>query len=288
MARTTAEIKKSITDVLIANPDIINAYQLTAGRTFDEEFSAASVESILLFAVAYGIHIHEVLFDEHKAEVLNHIANMKPHSLQWYANKARAYQHGHALIPETDKYDNTGLTDETIENSRIVKYAAVTEQERGLRIKVATSDGNDLDALDDAQLPAFTAYMQEIKDAGVKLLITSGVADALKLDLFIKYDSLVLDVQGKRLDGTNPRPVQEAIKNYLKNLPFNGRLELSALVDEIQKVDGVRAPYVTAASAKYGALPFTSFAGQSYLPDAGYLRFMNEDDDLNIEFEADV
>lgn len=287
MARSIQEIKKSITDRLMSNQTIIDAYQLQPGKTFEEEFSASSVESILLYAAAYGMYIHETLFDAHKSEVTSIIDNLKPHSLQWYANMATAFQIGQVLPDDTDKYDNAGLTDEQIENSKVVKYAAVTELTRGLRIKVATDDGSDLGPLDNVQLDAFKAYMQEVKDAGVKLMITSAEADRLKLGLLVKYNPLVLDSDGRRLDGNAATPVQDAIKEYLKNLPFNGRLELSTLVDEIQKVDGVRAPYITQAMAKYGNLPYSSFPNQAYVPDAGYLRIYDDINDLAINFTAD-
>lgn len=289
MARQITEIKKSITDVLMADANIQAVYALTPGKTFEDEFSAASLESLVFYATAYGIFVHESLFDAHKAEVTGIIDNMKPHSLQWYANMAKAYQHGHTLPVDTDKYDNTGLTDEVIAASKIVKQAAVVEQERGLRIKVAKDGVAGLEPLDGvSELPAFKGYMARVKDAGVKLTITSAVADSLKLSLFVKYDPLVLNGSGARLDGNAAQPVQDAVKNYLKNLPFNGRLELAVLMDEIQKVDGVKAPYVMSAMAKYGALPYTSFPGQAYIPDAGYLKIYDEVNDLTITFEADV
>ena len=288
MARQITEIKKSITDVLIADTNIQAIYTLTPGKTFEDEFSAASLESLIFYATAYGIFVHENLFDAHKAEVTGIINNMKPHSLQWYANIAKAYQHGHTLPPDTDKYDNTGLTDEVIAASKIVKQSAVVEVDRGLRIKVATDDGTALGPLDSTQLAAFTSYMSRVKDAGEKLTITSAVADSLKLSLFVKYDPLVLNGSGARLDGNAATSVQDAVKAYLKNLPFNGRLELATLMDEVQKVDGVRAPYVMTAMAKYGALPYTSFTGQAYVPDAGYLKIYDAVNDLTINFEADV
>lgn len=288
MARTITEIKKSITDRLIADAAIIAAYQLQPGKTFEEEFSAASVESILLYAIANGIYVHERIFDAHKSEVQGIIDNMKPHSLQWYANKAKDYQKGYSLPTDSDKYDNTGLTDEVIATSKIINYAAVVEQERGLRIKVATNAGADLGAVAGGDMPGFIAYMARIKDAGVKLLITTADADALKLGLLIKYDPLVLDGDGKRLDGNGATPVQDAIRQYLKNLPFNGRLELSDLMDVLQLVDGVKAPYVTLAQKKYGTLPFTSFENMEYEPDAGYLRIYDYTNDLQITWEADV
>lgn len=288
MARSIADIKKSITDRLISDPAIIAAYQLAPGKTFEEEFSAASVESILMYSIANGIYVHEAVFDAHKEEMQRLIDNMKPHSLQWYANNARAYQKGFALIGDSDKYDNTGITDEVITASKIINYAAVVEQERGLRIKVATDAGTDLGAVATGDMPGFIAYMQRIKDAGVKLSITTAAADALKLGLLIKYDPLVLDSEGKRLDGNGPETVQDAIRLYLKNLPFNGRLELSDLVDVLQLVNGVKAAYVTQAQKRYGTLPFTSFENMMYEPDGGYLRIYDYENDLQIIFEANA
>ncbi|MNG06994.1 hypothetical protein D3C84_902770 [compost metagenome] len=45
-------------------------------------------------------------------------------------------------------------------------------------------------------------------------------------------------------------PVNEAIQQFMKELPFDGDLRLSALVDKLQKVPGVLdATIVSAASA---------------------------------------
>lgn len=288
MARSISDIKKSMTDIFINDVNIISGYNLQPGKSFEEEFSAASIESILFFAFAFGVWVSEKIFDLHKQEVTDLINNMKPHSLLWYANKSKAFEYGYALMADSDLYDNAGLTDEQIAASKIVDYAAVVEQERGLRIKVATDTGTDLGPLSTGQLDSFIAYMQRVKDAGVKLLITTAVADALRLSLLIKYDPLVLNSEGKRIDGTVENPVQDAVNNYLKNLPFNGKLELVKLVDELQKVEGVVAPYITEANARYGALPFTSFPDQVYTPDAGYLRIYDAVTDLNIIFEPNV
>lgn len=277
-----------MTDAFISNESIQSEYQLQPGKTFEEEFSAASIESIIFYAIAFCVWLHEKIFDLHKQEITEYIGNMKPHSLQWYAVTGLAFQFGHTLPPDTDVYDNTGLTDEQVKASKVVNHIAVVEQERGVRIKVATDNGHDLGSLSDEQLTSFIAYMRRVKDAGVKIVNTTAVADSLKLELFIKYDPLVLNSEGRRIDGNGAAPVQDAVKNYLKNLPFNGKLELSDLVDELRKVDGVKAPYITAASARYGALPFTSFPGQAYTPDAGYLRIYDEINDLKIIFEADV
>lgn len=274
MARTITNIQQSIIDNINSNATL-NA-QLTST-------SATAIWRLWTYIIAVSIWALENLFDLFKSDVDETIAAMKPHSLQWYAEKSKAFQYGYSLPADTDKYDNTGIDDALIEASKIVDYAAVVEQQRGIRIKVAEDNGTDLEALITAELNAFKAYMERIKDAGVKLTITSTAADLLKLNLTIKYDALVLLPTGGRIDGTSTAPVKEAIKAYLKNLPFNGILSTMKLIDAIQAVEGVKDLSLNNIQAKYGALPFTAIV-ISYTPDAGYLRI--EDADLTIIYEA--
>jgi len=226
----------------------------------------------------------EVLFDTLKAEINELLALMKPHSLRWYATKATAFQYGYSLPADSDKYDNSGLTEDEIEESQIIKYVAVVEQLKSLRVKVATQSA-DLEPLTNDQKAAFAEYMSRIKDAGVKLQIDSLPPDRLRSGLKIYYDPLILDSTGQRLDGTDSEPVQTAFKTYLRNLPFNGEFVLAFLVDALQKVEGVVIPHIATCEATYGELPFTS-VDVKYLPDAGYLRFENPEEDLTIEFIA--
>lgn len=225
----------------------------------------------------------ENLHDLFKKDVNEIIAEKKPHSPRWYAKMSKAFQYGFDLAPDEDYYDNTGISESDVEASKIVTYAAVVEPQRGLRIKVATDNGTDLEALSADQLISFIAYMQRVKDGGVKLNITSGAPDALKLSLRIKYNPLVLNSAGGRIDGVVTNPVQDAIKAHLKNLPFNGVFSVAKLVDAIQLVEGVDEVKVDLVQTKYGALPFTS-VDIDYIPDAGYLRIA--DADLSIQFIA--
>lgn len=252
--------------------------------------SQVAVFRLLLYISAVCDWTLENLHDLFKTEVNETIAAMKPHSLRWYAEKSKAFQYGHNLVQDADYYDNTGLTPSQIDASKIVAYAAVVEQQQlpgvRLRIKVAKIVGSDLGPLSAPELSAFQAYMQRVKDAGVKFGansegITSTAADALKLSLRIKYNPLVLDGNGQRIDGTVTTPVPDAIRNFLKNLPFNGVFSTAKLVDAVQAVDGVDDVKVDLVQTKYGALPFTS-VDIDYIPDSGYLRIDNAD--LTIQF----
>lgn len=247
-------------------------------------WSNTNHQRIFLYVMAAVVYIPGMLQDIFKVDIDNTIAAMKPHSLQWYAGMARNFQYGDNLVDETDYYDNTGLTEAQIAAKKIVSYAAVVEQERGVRIKVAKTVGDDLGALVMDELSAFSEYMKDIKDAGVKLQITSGPADSLKLTLRIKYNPLVINSNGARIDGVTMTPVKGAIKTHLKNLPFNGVFSVQKLVDVIQAVEGVNDLNVDSVQTKYGALLFTA-VDISVIPDAGYLRIADED--LGITYIAD-
>lgn len=243
--------------------------------------SKVAIWRLLFYAVAFSIFVVESIFDLFKVEVDDTIKTLKPHSSRWYAEKAKAFQYGFPLMPESDQYDNTGQTQAQIDAMQIISHAAVLEQERGIRIKVAKTVGADLGPLAAGELTAFTEYMEEVKDAGIKLLITSGNADDLKASIRIFYDPLVLAGDGSRIDGTDSIPVQSALKTFLKNLPFNGLFVPQMAVDALQKVEGVVIVKDDQWLARYGALDFTAIDVE-YIPDAGYLRI--NDINLSITF----
>ncbi|WP_343671827.1 hypothetical protein [Chitinophaga sp.] len=273
MARTITEIQDDIISRIAGNTTLAAL----------NSSSKVAVWRLWTYIVAVSIWALENLFDLHKSEVTTLINEKAPHSLRWYANKARDFQYGSELAYETDYYDNSALTEDQVAEQRIIAYSAVVEQTKGLRLKVARIVDGDLNALTDQQLESFETYMNRIKDAGVTPLIVESLApDNLKLELVIYYNPLVLGSDGSRLDGTNPDPVRNCVKDYLKNLPFNGTLVLAYLVDALQQVDGIVIPHIVHAEAKYGALPYTAF-DVKYNPDAGYLRVQTTDD-LKITF----
>lgn len=283
MARTIAEIKNQITTAFIENGSIQSVYGLNPEKSFDEQFSKVSIESILFYVVASAIWVLEKLFDTHKAEVTDIISRMKPHSLKWYAEKSKQFQYGFDLLPDSDKFDNTGKTSEQIEASKIVKYSAVIEQPRQLLIKVAKVENNDLASLTASELAAFGTYISRIKDAGVFISTLSDEPEQLRLELKIYYNPLVLKADGKRVDGTDDKPVENAVRAYLREIEFNGTLVLAHLVDKLQQVDGVMIPHIISSKYKYGTLDWIDFSVM-YRPKSGYIRI--SDSDLIITREA--
>ena len=95
MARTIAQIQQSIID----------------SKNADATLSALSSSSnvaiwkLWSYIVAVCQWVLENLFDLHKSEVTAIIAAQKPHTLQWYVTKAKAFQYGIILPPDTDVHE---------------------------------------------------------------------------------------------------------------------------------------------------------------------------------------
>jgi hypothetical protein len=269
MARSILEIQQSIITAKQAD-SILDGLSST---------SAVAIWRLWTYIVAVCQWTLENLFDAHKAEVASIIALQKPHTLQWYVAKAKQFQFGVTLSADTDTY----ASDTTDPAVRIISYAAAVEMPTMVRIKAATLSGASLNPLTASQLTAFTAYMQQIKDAGVRLQITSDYPDELRLALTVYYDPLVLDGAGARLDGTATSPVKNAVNNFLANLPFNGVFVVNHLVAAIQGVDGVVIGHITSVAARYGALAFAPIAVE-YMPDAGYMILDDSWFDANVSY----
>lgn len=252
MARKQTEVKKEITTAFMSNAVLATKYGFELNADFEEVFSKVSIENIWFEIVAFSCWTLEVLYDFHEKEVDEKLANQKSGTLPWYRTMALKFQYGFDLVPDHDYFDNANATPDQIENSKIIKYAAVGESELESRviIKIAGETENKLSPIAPAQKEAFEfSYMKEVKWAGVKITVINYKPDKLFLEMLIKRDALVLSDKGMSILNAN-YPVTDAILEYMKELPFDGELRLSALVDKIQKVPGVLdATIVSAQSA---------------------------------------
>ncbi len=237
--KTIKEVKDKITTAFCNNDYIKQAYGLDENKTFNEQFSVVSFENILFDILAGVIFIVLRFFRQNQSEVTNKINTLVPHTLAWYRTKALLFQYGFDLLPDSDKFDNGDATDEAIQDSKIIKQCSVNESDDGrLIVKVAKEVDNEFEALEPQELTNLNTYLQDVKDAGVRLDVISLLPDKLKIGLTIRYNPLLLDENGVCLR-TGKEPVKDAIKSYLKQLPFDGELSLMKMIDAIQEVEGV-------------------------------------------------
>ena len=243
MARTVAQIQ----NLMLA--DIASDDTLTTALTSSSKYA---IFRLFTFIVATAIWIHETFFDQHTVEIDTKIYNQKSGRPSWYREMALKFQYGFDLVADKDYFDNGTASQEQIEDSKIIKYAAVNESddESRLIVKIAGEvDGVLTDFTDPSQVIAIKAYFKEIKYPG-KITIINYKADQLYLNIQIKRDALVLNESGMSILNAN-YPVREAIQEFMKELPFDGDLRLSALVDKMQKVPGVLDATILSAESSW-------------------------------------
>jgi len=280
MARTISEIKKEITDRFMSDRNIQRKYGFLESATFEETFSKVSIESIMFFCVAACVWTLEVLFDYHKAEITTIIDELKPHSLRWYVSKAKNFMLGKMLVEDTDYYDVAGMTDEQIESLKIIKYAAAVEVSGVVYLKIATTKNDTPAQISSIELDAFTAYIKEVKDAGVVVEVVNEPAEYFRLKMTIYYNPMILDGTGQSFQATFP--VRETINAFIANLPFNGEYRNVALVDALQQTEGVVIPELHLAETSLDGKIWEAVEAKT-TPHSGYYK-VYADNHLDITF----
>ncbi|CAL2108172.1 conserved hypothetical protein [Tenacibaculum sp. 190524A02b] len=243
--------------------------------------SKVSVWLNLLYVVLTTSNDVKSYFDEHRKEVEYSLNNGKAGTLPWYRKMALKFQYGFDLIKDTDKFDNTNATEQEIEQSKLIKYAAVNEGDKAgtIVIKIAGEESGVLAPLAPEVQNAVTAYFSEVKGAGDKIKIINYLADLLELVIDIYIDPLVLTTNGLSITEAN-YPVKDAINEFMKELPFNGELIIQALVDKIQKAQGVKIVHIKSIKSSWldvdtGTYAIPSEINVKRIPESGYFKVEN-------------
>lgn len=298
MSRTINEIQQTILDAKDASSELDTLEVLTDSEQSDlsgtlTSTSKVSIWRLFVWVVAFAIWVHEQLMDVLKNDIEKRIAETRPFTRNWYIATSLKYQHGYDL-PETGVYPDPTNAAETaaVNASKIIKKAAVVQQiisgVGALRIKVATLTAGELEPVTTAQLAGFQEYIELMGAAGVFVIATTSEADDLKLEIDVHFNPLIIDNEGKRLDGTNDTPVQTAVKDYLKSVEFNGVLDLVKLSNIIEAVEGVESPFITLAASKYAAFEYDTTGIENAgaftkfrQPDSGYFKLDEAESTFN-------
>jgi len=271
MARTVQEIQNTMFTAIATDANLVSL----------NSTSRVAIYRLFVFVVAYAIWLLEVLFDVHKSQIDTALYEQKSGTPRWYRNMALAFQHGFDLLDDSDKFDNTAATIDQIEASKIIKYCSVKEsfESNKLTIKVAGESGELLIPLTAPQLESFADYMQEIKYAGVRLNIVNNPADKLKLIMSVYRDVLVIDENGNSIKNGG-KPVETAIRAYMKSLPFDGELVLNDLIAYLRTIEGVNNVHIVNATSSHWnsvGLGFSEFSPINVrtVPMSGYFEIVD-------------
>lgn len=229
--------------------------------------SNVSVWRMLLWVVASAVNVAEQLWDAFRGEVEQLLSEQSAHRVDWYAWKATQYVSGLTLMPGKDVYDLSALSEQEVERRRVVKYAAAIESRdfSKLYVKIAgeDSEGNRR-PVSEAEAVQVSAYMNEVKDVGVRIEVVNKPAEAFRCTVRVLYDP-ILSPDGVR------EAVVRAIESYVENLAFNGEYSNMALIDAVQGVAGVKIAEVLRAIVVVDN-GIARGVNIRYTPVAGYMK----------------
>lgn len=270
MARTVEEIYNQIITAKESESDLDGLTPLpdTYQNLLTDIDSSSKVSKWRRWAriTAYCQWALEKLFDLHKKEVDDTIANLIPLSIPWYRDQMFSWQYGDALAYLNGKYKYT-----TIDASKqIVKRASVTESGNTVLIKVAKLNGTDPEKLSTAEFNGLQSYLKKIRGGGARTLLRSEDADLLKLSMEIHYNAALINSDGENIL-SGDKVVEDAITAFIKELPFDGVFRKIKLIDAIQAVEGVIDVKVTTIQAKYSATEYEDI-DLTYRAFSGYLK----------------
>ncbi|MDY3352248.1 nucleotidyltransferase [Riemerella anatipestifer] len=278
MARTIEEIQNEILTAKANEPAL---QELNSS-------SKTSIWRLWIYITAFAIWVLEKLFDTHREEINEKLRTQRVFSLPWYRDMALRFQYGDAfkLVDGKDFYDNTGKDPQEVDASKIIKYAAINEVEGVLVLKIATETNGEQGRINDEQESSFSYYISRIKPGGVEVRIINAEPDLLSLGLKIYYDPLLIKKDGHYIqpDGKEGTPVENAVKKYLKQLPFNGELVLAHLTDHLQKVKGVAIPEIYLAETKWVDDVSFKTINTRVIPNSGYFKLTN----LTVEYVPNI
>jgi len=228
--RTTEEIKKEITDAVLADETLRTAFGLSSNEEWDNQVSAVSILNLLIYIMAMAARTVEWLYNQFCEEVEERIAAALPGTVSWYWNKVMQFQYG-------DELNENGTYDVVDESKRIITHCAVLEVDNGILIKVNKGD-NTYEALTPTELAALQNYVDLIKFAGTYAVCYSYDPDEVAIELNIWRNPMVLDSNMNRIsDGESV--IENAVLEYLNGIVYGGVFNKTKLLDAIQSVDGV-------------------------------------------------
>lgn len=262
---------------------------LDNSETLLEDLSSGSKVAtwrVWLWLFAFGSWICEKTVDTIKASIQAIIDGKTPHTLRWYAEESKKYQYGYAMIWDGNQYKYAVID----EAAKVVKYAAASEKDGSVILKVANEIGGVKVKLTNIQKATFTQFWEKWKDAGVSLVIRSADADILKTSFSIIRDRLVLNANNSLLRDATVFPIDDAIAAFQGALEFDGIIWLDKLVDAVQKAEGVVSVRLNSAQWKPAGGTYSnvtlfveSFAGYFILDGTSQWEFI---DNVNVQVNA--
>lgn len=217
--------------------------------------------------MAFCIMALENFLDLFRKEVDAKAKTIIPMTAPYLAERVKNFQLGDDLVWIGSRFDYAVINPAL----RIVNYVAIVESAGQVIIKVAKDIGAGPVPLDPAtEMPPLDDYTHKLCPPGTNRVLQSSDPDYVTMQLNAFFNPLVIASDGSLVGSPSVFPLEDAINNYFRNLPFNGKFRLNDFVDAMQNAPGIINPTVVFLYTKYGALAYQPMFDE-YIPDAGYL-----------------
>ncbi|WP_264520398.1 hypothetical protein [Flavobacterium sp. N1994] len=254
----------------------------------DSEITASGATSsskvanwrLFIWIFSFSLWLHEKV-------VSSNAAKTRPQNIPNYQSMVMSYIDGCPIIWANNQFqfDTTGLTSAEVASRMIIKRCAVLTTSRGILVKIATESGATTAPVTNDQAIAILYYINKNTQPGVNVTLINKAPDQIKLTIDVYIDPLIIEISTGKLKNTTEEiyPVKDAIKEYLRNLEFNGALSKSKLEDYIQKAAGVVDFQTLLLQWKYESLPFMDL-GIYKIANSGHFEIL--DADLTINYKS--
>lgn len=239
--------------------------------------SRVSIWRMWCFILAFFLWLEEKKNDIFEQEFEEKAKQKQPTTLKWYQQKVLRFLTGKPLVwnDNLSQFIQETTPADDIEALRIVKHCAVTKSPNKLRVKIAGDNAGVPTILPTAQATAVESFLAQIASAGDNIEVVNNTADKIKIELDAYVNPLVINIgNGELHNEAGVKPVENAIKDYLFNLDFNGRFVRTYFIDRMQQAQGVSNIDLNILEHKYAGFPFTDI-DVSVVPDAGYFEIEN-------------
>ncbi len=213
--------------------------------------SQASRWGLFLWVVAQTINIFEQMLDIFRSDMESIQASARPGTEAWVRWKVRQFQYD-ATVTQVAQLNTTTLTVEyPIVNTSmqiITRVATQVAQNKTVLVKVAKSDPPT--PLAAGEETALAAYIDLWGVAGVNYQIINEDSDKIEVAGTVFYDG--------QYNAVIQQSVEDALRNYLASLDFNGIITVQDVVDVIQAVPGVIDVNLSQIRVRKDSIPYSS------------------------------
>lgn len=251
-----------------------------------ENSSKMSIMDAFTWVTSACIWTFENILEVFKVDLARDLQHRINGTAAYFANALLKYQSGDHLTMNAEgtqfSYPNIDVTKRII-----TKVAYYEEEEPGfhdkiIRFKIATGTPGAYSRIDDNELVAIRAYLNDLLFAGQHARVVSRYGDILVPRVVVYYDGAV--TEDELYD-----KIEESLNDYIANIEFNGLVYAQRIIDSIQKVEHVTDVQVSSKDTDYQGIFMASYdddnniiedkygdvlhkIGRYYVPNSGYIK----------------